>query len=53
MTVNESRGRHRRPKHRLTRALATVLLITLLISAPAAAAVSLDRPTAYSITQEG
>jgi hypothetical protein len=49
MTVNNSSGRHRHPKHRLTRALATALLITLLIGVPAAA--TMDRPAAY-VTQE-
>jgi hypothetical protein len=50
MIVKNSRGRHRRPKHRLTRTLATALLITLLIGAPAVAA--MDRPAAYSATEE-
>lgn len=50
MTVNKLRGRHRRPKRSLTRTLATALLITLLIDAPAVAA--MDRPAAHSITRE-
>jgi hypothetical protein len=50
MTVNISRGRHRRPKHRLTRTLATALLITLLIGAPAVA--TMNRPAAYFATKE-
>lgn len=50
MTVKLPRGRHRRPKHRLTRTLATALLITLLIGVPAAA--TMDRPAAYVATKE-
>ena len=50
MTVKNFRGRHRRPKHRLTRALATALLITVLIGAPAVA--TMDRPAVYSVTEE-
>lgn len=50
MTVNNSRGRRRRPKHRLTRTLAAALLVTLLIGVPAAATV--DRPTTYVATEE-
>lgn len=50
MTVEISRGRHRRPKHRLTRTLATALLITLLIGTPAV--VTMGRPAAYSATEE-
>jgi len=50
MTVHVSRGRHRRPKHRLTRTLATALLITLLIGVPAAA--TMDRPAANVATEE-
>ena len=50
MTVKNPKGRHRRPKHRLTRTLATVLLITLLIGAPTVA--TRETPAAYSATQE-
>lgn len=50
MPVNNLRGRHRRPEHRLTRALATALLITLLIGVPAAA--PMDRPAAYVTKEE-
>lgn len=50
MTVKKLRGLHRRPKHPLTRTLATALLITLLISATAVA--TTDRPATYSVTEE-
>lgn len=50
MSVQNSPAQHRRLKHRLTRALAAALLITLLIGVPAAAAV--DRPATYVVTEE-
>lgn len=50
MTVKSPKGRHRRTKHRLTRTLATVLLIILLIGAPTGA--TMEPPAAYSATQE-
>lgn len=50
MTVKVSRGRHRRPRHRLTRTLATALLITLLVGAPAVATV--DRAAGHFATEE-
>jgi hypothetical protein len=50
MTVTIPRGRHRRPKHRLIRTLATALLITLLIGSPTAA--TMDGPAAYVTTEE-
>ncbi len=50
MTVEMPHGRHRRPKHRLIRTLATALLITLLVGAPTIAPT--DRPTAYAATEE-
>ncbi|HTJ67907.1 MAG TPA: hypothetical protein VL551_10290 [Actinospica sp.] len=49
MTVKISRGRHRRPKHRITRSLAAALLITLLVGT--SALVPMHRPT-YSVTEE-
>lgn len=50
MTVDVAHGRHRRPKRRVARILATALLVTLLIGAPAAA--TMDRPAAYVATEE-
>lgn len=50
MIVKKTRGRHRRPKHCLTRTLAAAILITLLIGTPAVA--TMDRPAAYSVTEE-
>lgn len=52
MNIYDGRGRHRRPKRRFTRALATVLLIGLLAGAPAAAiAPPVDRPAAYTVRE--
>lgn len=50
MNIYAARRWHCHPKHRLTRTLATALLITLLIGAPAVA--TMDRPVAYFATKE-
>jgi len=42
MKVFKASGRHRRPKGQLPRTIATALLITLLLGAPAIT--SMDRP---------
>lgn len=50
MKVFKDSGRHRRPKGRLPRTIATALLITLLLGAPTIT--SIDRPAVCIAAKE-
>lgn len=54
MTVNNARGRHRRPKRRLARTMAAALLIVLLTGVPASVSTpaGIDQPAARTTIEE-